>query len=382
LYEEGGAVLLFNARLIGLSIAGLAVSGVALAQEANVSTGATSAKLGGEFRSELTYTDNGLMKMKGGDDPDSSTWIGVSAANVTLDGKINADTEYAFRFNLLNPRPTADDPGKGPLDYGWGKHWFNKMMGFSIGRQKILQGGWDNIEGGYRKHAVGVYASNLVFNEYEDVIGVHLNVAGSVTLQLANDRMVDADDKMGRVGNAAWNTTKHPTWILGWAGNFGPIAPMFNIGSYDNNKSRWIDLGVKTDMNGLNASLDIYQNTFTMKVADGKDNKEPQNVATAVTLNVGYTIKGTATPWLYFSTYDNKQADDSKLGLKDSKVNSAGEWDDNGQVWGVGADLHMMGKGWSPFVAIIGRSGKWDDGAGKEETKSDMTVKIGALGEI
>lgn len=373
-------MLLFNARLLGFSIAGLAISGVALAQEANVSTGAASAKLGGEFRSELTYTDNGMKKTTGGDDPDSSTTMGVSTANVTLDGKINSDTEYAFRFNLLDPGPTNG----GPLNYGYGKHWFNKMMGFSIGRQKVLQGGWDNIDGSFKTHARGVYADNLVFNEYEDMIGIHLNVAGSLTLQLANDRMVGAP---GRRGSAMWNKTSHPTWILGWAGSFGPIAPIVNIGSYDNNKSRWVDLGIKTDMSGLMASLDIYQNTMTMKVASGTKVEEPQNVATSVALNVKYMIKGTATPFLYFSTYDNKQADDSKLGLKDSKVNTTNadgsmDWDDNGVVWGVGTDLHMMGKGWSPFVAIVGRSGKWADAAGKEETKSDMTIKIGALGDI
>lgn len=380
-------MLLFNARLLGFSIAGLAMSGVALAQEANVSTSAASAKLGGEFRSELTYTDNGMKKMKGGDDPDSSTTIGVAAANVTLDGKVNSDTEYAFRFNLYNPVPTAANPYNGPLAYGYGKHWFNKMMGFSIGRQKVLQGGWDNIDGSFRTHATGIYDQNLVFQEYEDMIGLHLNVAGTMTLQLANDRIAGAP---GRYGNANWNQSSHPTWILGWQGSFGPIAPIVNIGSYDNNKSRWIDLGVKTDMNGLMASLDIYQNTMTRKVADptdAKKNEEPQNVATSVTLNVKFMIKGTATPFLYFSTYDNKQADDSKLGLKDSKVNTTNAdgsmaWNDNGVVWGVGTDLHMMGKGWSPFVAIVGRSGKWDDGAGKEETKSDMTVKIGALAEI
>jgi len=57
-------------------------------------------------------------------------------------------------------------------------------------------------------------------------------------------------------------------------------------------------------------------------------------------------------------------------------------WDDNGVVWAVGADLHMMGNGWSPFVAIVNQSGKWADADGKEETKSQMTVKIGAHAEI
>jgi hypothetical protein len=127
------------------------VSGLALAQEGkNVTTGADSAKLGGEFRSELIYSDNGLEKMEGSD-PEASTEIGVSTANIKLDGKVNPMTDYSFSFNLL------DSSEKGPLKYGYGKHWFSKMIGFSIGRQKVLQGGFDNVEGNYRAHAVGIY---------------------------------------------------------------------------------------------------------------------------------------------------------------------------------------------------------------------------------
>jgi hypothetical protein len=377
-------VLLFNARLIGLSIAGLAVSGIALAQEGkNVTTGAETAKLGGEFRSELIYSDNGLMKKKGSD-PEATTGIGVSAVNIKLDGKVNPATDYSFRFNLLGTGVL------GPVEIAYGKHWFTNSIGFSIGRQTVLQGGFDNIDGGYKSHATGIYADNMSFNPNEDMIALHLKVAGEITLQIVNDRYVDGP---GRMGAANWNTGRHQTFVAGWRGNFGTVTPMLNIGSYDNNKSRWMDLGIKTSMAGLDASLDIYQNTFTNKVTVGKKNEEPQDVATSITLNLAYNIAKTATPFLYFSTYDAKQADDSKLGLKDRKTNSYAtdadgnltggmNWDDNGVVWAIGTDLHMMGNGWSPFFALVNRSGKWEDSAGKEETKSEMMIKLGAHAEI
>lgn len=371
-------MLLSNARLIGLSVAGFAfVAGTGQAQEVNVTTGSTSAKLGGEFRGELIYDDHGLMKTKG-NDPEATTDIAVTAANVTLDGKINPDTDFAFEFNLLGNAQ--------PLTYGYGSHWFNKMMGFSIGRQKVLQGGFDNINGDFDSHVVGAYASNLVYSEYADMIGFHVKAGGDITVQILDDVQGD------------WNTKQKQTFVLGWTGNFGPIMPMVNIGSYDNNKSNWFDIGVKTSMNGLTASLDIYMNNSTAKAtdpADPKKNKELQDTASAYTLNVAYEIKGTATPWFYFSTYDTKEATDSKIAgrAEERKVNSMTtdangnttySWDDNGMTWGLGANLHMMGKGWSPFVAIIGQSGKWADPADatKEETKSNMMIKLGALGEI
>ena len=87
-------MLLSNARLIGLSIAGFAIVAVhGQAQESNVTTGSTSAKISGEFKGELTYDDHGLMKTKG-NDPEATTDIAVTAANVGLDGKINSDTDY------------------------------------------------------------------------------------------------------------------------------------------------------------------------------------------------------------------------------------------------------------------------------------------------
>jgi hypothetical protein len=354
------------------------VAGTGQAQEVNVTTGSTSAKLGGEFRGELIYDDNGLMKTKG-NDPDATTDIQVTAANVTLDGKINPDTDYSFEFNLLGN-------GK-PLTYGYGTHWFSKTIGFSIGRQKVLQGGFDNIDGDYDGHVIGAYASNLVFSEFADMIGFHVKAGGDITVQILDDVQGD------------WNTKAKQTFVLGWRGEFGPIMPMVNIGSYDNNKSNWFDIGVKTKMNALTASLDIYMNSMSNKYADpadAKKNKDIKDTASAYTLKVAYEIKGTATPWFYFSTYDTKEGTDSNIAARkeERKVNSMTtdastgattyNWDDNGMTWGLGANLHMMGKGWSPFIAILSHSGKWADPADatKEETKSNMMIKLGALGEI
>src|SRR4051812_47643854 len=114
----------------------MALAHTALAQDANVTTGAQSAKLDGEFRAELTYDNHGYDKATGYT-PDATTTIAVQAANLRLAGNINKDTEYAFRFNLLYPV-------NGPLDYGYGTHWFTKQVGLSLGKMKVAQGGWDN----------------------------------------------------------------------------------------------------------------------------------------------------------------------------------------------------------------------------------------------
>jgi hypothetical protein len=363
------------------------------ADEVNVTTGAVSAKLGGEFRSELTYDDHGLDKAEGYD-PDSTSSISVQAANIKLHGKINNETEFGFRFNLLGTST--------PLDYGYGTHWYGKTVGVSFGKMKVLQGGWDNADLSYATHHFTAYRSGLVFEGYKPMIAVNAKVAGDITFQLFDD-VTTADQ-------GEWNKTTHPTWALGWAGSFGPIMPLVNLGSYDNNKSRWLDVGVKTEMNGLAASLDFFNRNHVHKYADMADpekNKEVADVGTGIALNVAYELKGTATPWFHFSTYDVKQGtDDEAAGApgEDVKVNATCDGDaecmswakamdpasdgnhmfnDNASSWGLGANINML-KNWTPYLAIVSRGGKFLKAgtADEEESKSQMWVRLGVLGEI
>jgi hypothetical protein len=262
------------------------------------------------------------------------------------------------------------------------------MMGMSVGRMTTAIGGWDNMDSGYKDHAQGWagYDSNLAFADYEDMIALHMAVAGKISLQLVNDKK--ADNEVATVeDNMMWNKTSHPTYIISWQGQFGGIQPLVNIGSYDNNKSRWIDVGVKANMSGLAATLDIHSGSEVAKGTDADGKAEGwESTTMAITAKGGYEIKGTATPWVYVSTWDRKQYEDKDAGLEDSKVNADGAWDDNAMTYGLGADLHMMGKGWTPYVALVSRSGKFDKDPTpaevEEESKSEMAIRLGVLGEI
>jgi hypothetical protein len=359
----------------------------------NVGTAADSAKLGGEFRSEFLYDNNMLSKEDGMKDPKAATGLQVQAVNVKLSGLLNKSTEYAFRFNLLNPGP---DNG-GPLQYGYGTHWFSDVIGFSFGRMKVLQGGWDQLDGSFRDHASGAYrgvdrgmgvknsGGNLPFRDYEDMAALHIKAAGKVTLQILNDRNPST--------GAYWATTQHPTYDLGWQGDFGGIMPLIDVGTYDNQKSLWWDVGVKAKLAGIDASLDVGQNRHARKGADSSGKaKADIDTGTNVALRAGYEIAAAAKPWLYFSTYDNKEATDSVAGTKDVKYNSIDmtgtapvyDWNDNGQTIGVGVDMLSLGKNFTPYLAVVDYMGKWEDPAKPDATKShsDLLVRLGVLGEF
>jgi hypothetical protein len=359
----------------------LALAPAALAQETNVTTLAESAKIGAEFRAEAIYDNHGLDKVKGYD-PDATTDIGVTKARVKLSGNLNKQTTYAFRFNLWDPHATGT-----PLDYGYGTHWFTDMLGVTFGKAKVMQGGWDVQNGNFRDHAKGPLWDNLVFSEYAPMIALQAKVAGLVQLQVLDD-VVDrtADDI------ATWNKTEHPTWILGWKGDFNGIQPLVDVGSYDNNKSMYVDVGIGAVMGGLNASLDFHQNMITENGTDtaGKQ-KDYKHTISNIALKARYDA-GPVTPGLYFANYNVKQADDKKNGREDVKFNTTYDatgarnpvFDDNGNVAGVWVDVNTFGKGWTPYLAVVNQMGKFrkDPTSTKEESKSDLQVKLGCLGEF
>jgi hypothetical protein len=388
-----------TARCIGLGVAGMALAGTAMAQAqdtTNVTSISSKMRLGGEFRSELKYDDHGVSKTDGYT-PKKSTDFELQVVNLKLMGNINEQTEFAARIKLV--RPSLE----GPVDYAYGTYWATKDLGLSIGRMKLIQGGWDNWDGDYRQHAIGFYRDNLPFSTYQDMFQIGYKVAGIVRLQVFNDKTTATGGQ--------WNQDAHPTWDIGYQGEFGsvPVHPVVDYGSYDNNKSSWIDAGVKAQMSDMRVALDYYRNSQSDKVlksgsTDKYESKE--NVATAYTLAAAYEVKNVATPWLYFSAYDNKQHD-TDLKTNVSKSCAAGEanpldatdlcnaaqangvayaYNDNGTVWGLGADMNFTGKNWHPYIAFVERSGKFDKNNGtgtvKEDTRNNLWIRVGAHAEL
>ena len=176
-------------RCFGLSSLLAVASSPAVAQDADVKTAANSAKLGLEFRAELNRDDHGLEKVSG-ETPDATMALQLQTLKLKLGGNLNSDTEYKIRFNFLSTKP---------VDYAYGTHNMGPVA-FSIGKMKVMQGGWDNMDNGFKDHVQGPYASNLAFSKYEDMIAFSMKAAGKATLQLVND--VSGDD-------AEWNDGQH-----------------------------------------------------------------------------------------------------------------------------------------------------------------------------
>lgn len=364
--------------MLGLCIVAAAALGHG---EVAVRTDAATLKIGAQMRVEALYNNHGLEKAPG-KTVHATTNLDVQNANLVLDGKLPGDNDVALGVDIRHP--VAE-----PMMYGYITHWFSPSIGLSAGKMRVLQGGWDHASyDDYTAHATGIYARNLVYEANVPMAALTFKTLGTVTMQILNDKIV------GKNPDATWNATEHPTWVFGWQGEFGPITPLIDVGSYDNNKSRWVDAGLKTVMNGLLGTLDLYSKNQVARRTNGAGTVvRTADVSTGMTLNVAYEIKGTATPWFYFSSFDAKQAVDDTLGLENHEYNTTKDangkvthdiWDDNGQVIGFGVNINLLGAGWTPYAVLVTRTGKFEDQKrpGEPEDKSDMWVRIGLLGAI
>lgn len=338
-------------------------------------------KVSGELRAEAVYRNHGLEKRPGVRVHPSMQWE-IPYANLIASGTAPDDLEFGVGVDFVRKESDL-------VDYAFMTRWFSKIIGMSLGKMRVMQGGWDNESyADYKRHAVGIYAQNLVYVANAPMVAITLRAAGAVTLQVLNDKVVDAD------ATEQWNQSTHLTWVLGWRGDFGPITPLLDVGSYDNNRSRWVDAGLKTEMNGLVATLDLFSKNDVKKYpVDGGTSVSRADVSTAITLNVAYEIKDLVTPWFYFSSFDDKQAVDSDVGLSNHTFNTTHQvdgqvaydrWDDNGQVVAMGMNINVLAAGFTPFVALVTRSGKFEDQVklGESQEKSEMWVRVGVMGEI
>ena len=399
-------MLLKIMRIAGAGIAGVALAQSAMAQEgtgtSKIETDADSVKIGAALRAEYQYKDDGLKKVAGMEDPAGLQDIGVSAAYLTLSGKVNLKTEFSLRANLLpalqlDPSMTliGNDASfevagtSDVLDYGYLTHWFTDVVGVSFGRMKILQGGWDNyLDDGYSAHITGPLVAALPYPKYKGLFAVHVKAAGQLTLQVFDDIY-----KGGSEGNteALYNANSHPTVAVGWVGKFGGVEPLVNVGSFDNNKSYWLDLGVRANLAGVDATVD-YNRIANVAPSLGTDGKmeDAETVKAGFTVSAAYTVPGVVKPFLYFSSLDRDEpGNDVDVNTTETtegnrSVSITVDLDDNAFTYGGGVDVLSLGENYTPFLAVIGRTGKFQkalDTTGSEE-RSDLTVKLGVYGSI
>jgi hypothetical protein len=366
--------------IVGINLFMFAAAPFAWA-ESQVKSPSGSATIEGDFRASMIHRDNGLAKTTD-TTPDAEDSFGVREADLHFNGAIDSKTLYMFEFSLVgadyNSKNASQiaNPSSGvtPWDVLKQAHVTHQVgpISWRLGRQFVNQGGWDFRRQTHSAHGWGNYTGHLPFGRYEDALTLMADGVGEWSVQLLND-LITSDVDSG----ATWNQKKHPTFVAAYRGQFGAIEPLVQFGTMDNQKSNWLDLGVRASVSGLVATLDYSRVSWGVKTTDVDDEvKSEDQIATSITLNVVFEIRGTATPYLYLSSFDKKQSPE------DAKVNTRG-FDDNAFNWSIGADIDAIGsEHFKPFFTITSNSGEFEDIDGKVEVKSEMNIEMGAWANL
>ncbi len=314
---------------------------------------AAGPKVGFEYRGGMTYSDNKIYD----EDASSSTDVSLERANFTVNGTAGKGMDYRVRYNLL----------KNTLEYGYFTQDFG-MLKLLVGRTKLKQGGWEVRNNGTWILNTSEAFSNLPLSKYSDVLAVELDVAGKLTIQIAND-------VAGRV--------RQPIYALEWIGNFGGISPLVQYGRYDLDNSQYFDVGVKYKQGGLDVEFDYFAKMDVTTVGDDKFTKTTSNLHA----QAEYSLKG-FTPFAKFDMFNVAQPEDSDLGMEDGTTNSGVDAngnlviDDNSTRITVGSWVDAWGEHFRPYAALFYNTGNFMNADGDEESRSNMALNVGVAGKF
>lgn len=370
----------------------------------NVMIGGQSAQLSTQYRSELLKDDHGLMKSEGYK-PTQTTNILLNELKMGLAGQLTKQSDYAVLLDLnFSAKAIAAGTTPNPdslietAQFNW---WFTDMVGMGGGKININQGGWDQKHADYAALMNSVYTDSdlpLAANAPAYQLMVKAAGAGNVTLQFTDDVVATAATQgqtTATRANQRFNTAnRQPAWTLEYAGDFGGIKPLVQIGSYDINHSRYYAIGLGYAAMGLDAYLDYIQDNraFHTAATDGGDDKKLTDTHTTYTIDVGYTIPKVARPFVKYSGFNVKDATSSDaVGVASTETKNNAQvgtsstvFADNATQWALGSSFLMEGNHFRPYLALVNYSGKFDKGDGTDsgESKSNMMIKLGVMGEF
>lgn len=351
-------MLVKNIRNIMASVAGVAVATSAMGE----SNPGAKFDAYGEFRSELTYHDDGLAKIEEGGKASTTTVLGVDDVKFGFKGKLNDRTSLNLRFTPM---------GDSMVDLAVANWKASDMVSVSMGRDYVRQGGYSNWDNSFN-NIWGDRIQSLAFDRNASSLSLHYtpNSTHNITVQLVNDIMDDA--ATADVAEANYNDShKQPAAILEYAGEFGSIKPMIQYGQYDLNHSSFWNVGARASFGATAVTFDYGANSMSKKVGDS----DKAAVGNTMTVRAEHDM-GSMVPFFWFNSYNLTDKDVN--GGTENKTNSAGKWDDNATQISFGSSFKNFGDNWTPYVAYRMTSGKFTNSAGEEKSGSEGELGLGA----
>ncbi len=348
--------------------------------QATAVTSESSLRFRAEARAERIWSDEGFSDIGNAEAPATAD-IALTKMRLMLSGHAFPNVQYDLKFDLLETEEKT-------VQYGYVTYSATiaeQKISFYFGKMKVNQGGWDQKLNGVGDHIQGNYKRHFAFSSHEPMFAATLFLYGKLNLQLVND--ISTENK------GQWNHNEHLTPILSWYGDLSAFDPVLAFGSYDNNKSYWVDLGLAAEFGAFRGRFDAKYDSYSNKVREGGIVKDYADKTTSLTMKLEYDVPVLIRPWIYVSKFERQQYESKVANKKDAKVNAStvnttGTFiyalDDNALTMGAGIDLLNFGKNWTPFMAWTTTLATFADPvlAAATERKSLSTFQLGCFAEL
>ncbi len=358
--------------------------------------------IGAEFRTEFINDDHGLEKLTA-DKAVATNTFRLTDVKISLTGEFNDATNYRLRLNMNQESWQLGNMADLP-EIAYATMRLNNHLSLTVGKDLVMQGGWDNFDQEF--DAIRGTSSYLApFKYYAPAATLAFNQThGTLSLQVTNDVTTTsgigtafANDTYTYTNttniDGQWNSrNKQPAFILDYRGTYrgGLVRPLLQIGQYDLNHSRFIDLGAKISSGPMNVTFDYLVDNRSSKSFSGSEKFLTYSLTA---LRAEYTIQGLAKPFIYWAQ-TNRTGEKDLFGA-DIQTNSTDGADfvsnvmhanDNSTIVSLGATYLGFGTNYAPYLVYHRGSGKYDingqGGSDDEKTGNQNSIRIGVMGSI
>ncbi|HYX34372.1 MAG TPA: hypothetical protein VE954_14810 [Oligoflexus sp.] len=303
--------------------------------------------------------------------------MAVKAARIWLKGKLSDQISWNVLYRAE----------KSALERYWLSNKVNDNLDVSIGLQKLKIYGWGRrLASGANSPILGqLLVLNPSLPSDSMAIDIVYKLAGTLSLTFIKDYYdTKAPCGLNRDDCKSWNKfdqQKQPAINFEWAGSFGSVQPLIQYGVYDIGKSSILTAGMRFKMDNLESHADY---TVDTRLARGKDSaglvEEQKETVSGMVIYGEYKL-GNVSPFLLVSTLGVEQF--TAPGGTQTKINTDGKIDDNGQTLGLGAFFEHWGSIYRPYTAVSRISGKYKNAAtAAEEDRSRTDLMVGLVGKF
>ena len=351
--------------------------------------------LGAEYRTEFIHDDHGIQKLAT-EKPPTTNSFRLTDTKIVLAGEFSESTNFRVRLNVNADSWQLGNPADLP-EVAYGTMRLNNHLSLTIGKDLVLQGGWDNFDNEYD----AIWGSTIYlapFKYYAPTATFAFNQSyGTLSLQLTNDVTTNSGITTAITKDTHVNTShadgisntnnRQPAFILDYRGSYcaGMVRPLLQMGQYDLNHSRFIDLGVKIARGPLHVTFDYLLDN---RASTSKGGGDKFLTYTLTALRVDYNINDIAKPFIYFAQV-NRTGEKNVYGV-DITTNSIKNADfssgtlygnDNASIMSLGASYLGFGANYVPYLVYHGGSGKYDL-SGSEKSGAQTSIRLGVMGAI